>query len=290
MGGGMSEQTPQRTTLTINWIGIAGGALAAVTSAVALAGLRSLGTYGPLLGAAIGSVLASTAAAVYNWSLQRSRERLAEAARRARERRAPNHPGGPEATPPGADTRTREQRAADERAEAAADRAAADQADAEVARTGRRRITHVLLLGLAAFVIAVGGIAVYEVTTGTSVAAERQGTVSQGVPATTILGTTVTPDPVTTPTAPADTPTATATETSTASPTDSATDAPTADPSASPTASDDASATASARRSEEATPTATATRTPTQDATPDPGASATADGADAAAAPVPTAG
>jgi hypothetical protein len=82
MGGGMSEQTPQRTTLTINWIGIAGGALAAVTSAVALAGLRSLGTYGPLLGAAIGSVLASTAAAVYNWSLQRSRERIAEAAPR----------------------------------------------------------------------------------------------------------------------------------------------------------------------------------------------------------------
>ncbi|NIZ92724.1 hypothetical protein F1544_17180, partial [Kineosporiaceae bacterium B12] len=96
----MSEQTSPRTTLTINWIGIAGGALAAVTSAVALAGLKSLGSYGPLVGAAVGSVLASTAAAIYNWSLTRSRERIAEAARRARERRAPNHPGGPEATPP----------------------------------------------------------------------------------------------------------------------------------------------------------------------------------------------
>ena len=289
MGGGMSEQTPQRTTLTINWIGIAGGALAAVTSAVVLAGLRSLGTYGPLLGAAVGSVLASTAAAVYNWSLQRSRERIAEAARRARERRAPNHPGGPEATPPAADSRTREQRAADERADAAADRAAAEQADAEVARTGRRRITHVLLLGVAAFLIAVGGIAVYELTTGTSVAAERQGTVSQGVPATTILGTTVTPDPVPTPTTPAPSPTSSATGTSTASPTQEATDSPTAESTGSPTASQDSSATASPRSSGGETPTSTrtSTRTPTEQATQDPAATATGD---AAAVPAPTAG
>ncbi len=84
----MSEQTPPtRTTLTINWLQIAGGAGAAVTSAVLLAGLKSLGTYGTLVGAALGSVIASTAAAVYGHYLGASRDRVLEAARKARERR-----------------------------------------------------------------------------------------------------------------------------------------------------------------------------------------------------------
>ena len=187
MGGGMSEQTSPRTTLTINWIGIAGGALAAVTSAVALAGLKSLGAYGPLVGAAVGSVLASTAAAIYL---------VADAQPRADRRGGAAGARAPGAQPPrwsrGDPARRRPASDAGRAAQRARPRAAGRARGPGGSGPGRRRgraqrpaaPRHVLLLGLAAFVLAVGGIAVYEVTTGSSVAAERQGTVGRGGAAT----------------------------------------------------------------------------------------------------------
>lgn len=250
---GMSTQPNERTGLTINWLQIAGGALAAITSAVALAGLKSLGTYGTLVGAAVGSIAASTAAAIYNHYLNASRERLADAARRARERRTgpvptpqDDHPDPVD--PPVVDTDD-------------------EPLPGPVPVPGPRRRfrgRHAVLLGAAAFVLSVGGIFVYEQASGTSVAAERGGTtVSEDGVSSGVLGTTVTQAPAT----PVET------QTPTSSPTDTATETSTATESSS---TDDPSATSEATST--STETSTSTSSPTASRTPaaTPSASATA--------------
>ncbi|PRY11721.1 hypothetical protein [Kineococcus rhizosphaerae] len=252
----MSEQTPQRTTLTINWLQIAGGAGAAVTSAVLLAGLKSFGAYGTLVGAALGSVIASTAAAIYGFTLNRSREHLAEVARRARDRRT-----GP--VPPAQDEHP------DRTEPPVVDEAGAPGPGPAPTpgppRRKRFRARHAVLLGVVAFVLSVGGIFVFESVSGKSVAAERQG--DTATTSSTILGTTVTSTPSTptpTPTGtPTDTATETATSTATDSPTGTATGTATEDPTSTATATGERTGTATS--SPEAT--ATATGTPTDRAT-----------------------
>ncbi|MGI4894372.1 MAG: hypothetical protein ACRYF3_04580 [Janthinobacterium lividum] len=252
----MSEQTPPRTTLTINWLQIAGGALAAVTSAVLLAGLKSLGTYGTLVGAALGSVAASTAAAIYSHYLNASRERLAEAARKARERRHGPGPIPPDDQP--------DPPVVEERDDLPSPRPAPDPLPRR-----RFRGRHAVLLGIVAFLVSVGGIAGYEVVTGTSVTAEVQGSSSSDGVETGIVGQQVTPTPSstqpTTPTetsttttstasvttSPSETATETATETGTGSPTSSA------QPTSSSTKSASSSSSASSRSSASSAPSAT---------------------------------
>ncbi|MFB9375457.1 hypothetical protein ACFFKU_05385 [Kineococcus gynurae] len=226
----MSDQTQQRTTLTINWVQIAGGALAAVTSAVLLAGLKSLGTYGTLVGAAVGSVAASTAAAVYSHYLAASRDRVVETTRRLRRPQpVPDDPdqssdddlpvledqaeGGPapQDPPPGAPDPARR----------------------------RWRARHSVLLGVVAFVLAVGGIATYEVVTGSSVSAQVQGTTSSddGV-STGVFGNSITQAPAT--------PVVTDTPTESGTPTTATTDSPTTSPTATGTATDGTTASSTA--------------------------------------------
>ena len=238
----MSEQTPERTRLTINWLQIAGGALAAVTSAFVLAGLKSLGPFGTLLGAAVGSVAASVAAAIYNHYLTVSSQRLADAARRARERRhdpspvpAPQdeHPERTDPPVPAGDP--------DETTQLPPVPAGED----EPVPPRRRRIRpgHVVLLGVLAFVISVGGIFGYEQLSGRSVAAERQGD-AQSTEQRSILGTTIPPA------------TTTAEPTGTATATDGATETE-------PSGDASATATATEPSTDEPTPTATSTATST---------------------------
>lgn len=252
----MSEQTNRSTGLTINWLQIAGGALAAITSAVALAGLKSLGTYGTLVGAAVGSIAASTAAAIYNHYLNVSRDRLAEAAHRARERRT-----GPVPTPQDDHPDPVDPPVLDPD----------DEVPAPVPvppplRRKRFRGRHAVLLGVAAFVLSVGGIFVYEQASGTSVAAERGGaTTTQDGESTSIIGTPVTQAPAT-PT-PEVTPTGTATDTATPTATESgsASESPTATTEATPTSSATATSSPTSARSQGASPTSSATAEPTTD-------------------------
>ena len=62
--------------LEIDWLRTIAGALAAVSSAVALS---TLGAAGTIIGAALGSVIATVGGALYGHGLDRSRRRLAEA-------------------------------------------------------------------------------------------------------------------------------------------------------------------------------------------------------------------
>jgi hypothetical protein len=70
----MTEENRQK--LEIDWLRTVAGALAAVSSAVLLS---TLGAAGTIVGAALGSVIATVGGAVYSAGLAHSRERLAEA-------------------------------------------------------------------------------------------------------------------------------------------------------------------------------------------------------------------
>lgn len=76
-----AEQHEQRTR--IEWTKIAAGALAAVSSAIALS---TLGAAGTIIGAALGSVIASVASSIYAAGLERSRAQLVSAQELARQR------------------------------------------------------------------------------------------------------------------------------------------------------------------------------------------------------------
>lgn len=89
--------------LEIDWLTTAGGAFAAVSSAFLLS---TLGAAGTIIGAALGSVIATVGGALYSQGLARSHQRLAQlhtAAMRkvgvaqAEVRRAARHPGDGEA-------------------------------------------------------------------------------------------------------------------------------------------------------------------------------------------------
>jgi hypothetical protein len=93
----MADNTPQK--LEIDWLKTAGGALAAVSSAFLLSRLGAAGT---IIGAALGSVIATVGGALYSQGLARSHQRLAQvqaAAMRkvgdaqADVRQAARHPG-----------------------------------------------------------------------------------------------------------------------------------------------------------------------------------------------------
>lgn len=70
----MNEEKPK---VDLNVVQVVASALAAVSSAVLLS---TVGVAGTLIGAAVGSVIATVAGAVYTYSLQASRDRVAAAA------------------------------------------------------------------------------------------------------------------------------------------------------------------------------------------------------------------
>src|SRR5688500_16696866 len=67
-------------TLDIDWLKTIAGALAAVSSAVLLS---TLGAAGPIIGAALGSVIATVGRALYSHGLARRRQRVAHGQTRA---------------------------------------------------------------------------------------------------------------------------------------------------------------------------------------------------------------
>lgn len=73
----MSEEKPK---VDVNVVQVVASALAAVSSAVLLS---TVGVAGTLIGAAVGSVVATVAGAVYSYSLEASRSRVAAAAQLA---------------------------------------------------------------------------------------------------------------------------------------------------------------------------------------------------------------
>lgn len=75
----MTEDTGQK--LGIDWLKTIAGALAAVSAAVLLS---TLGAAGTIIGAAVGSVVATVGGALYSQGLARSHERMALASRAAR--------------------------------------------------------------------------------------------------------------------------------------------------------------------------------------------------------------
>ncbi|MBD8869660.1 serine/threonine-protein kinase [Nocardioides donggukensis] len=70
------SDSDERPRLEINWVQSAGGALAAVSSAVLLS---TFGVAGTLIGAAVGSLVITVGGAVYTYSIKATRQRVATA-------------------------------------------------------------------------------------------------------------------------------------------------------------------------------------------------------------------
>jgi hypothetical protein len=124
------RETPgvtDKRAIDINWQQTAAGSLAAVSTAVLLS---RVGVAGTLIGAALGSVVATTASAVYNHYLGRSREGLLAAREAALEKARRARVGAPETgavTPPDLSEAEEELRRVEEEiAEAHLDESAAD--------------------------------------------------------------------------------------------------------------------------------------------------------------------
>ena len=79
---------PQQDRVEINWVQVSASALAAVSSAVLLS---TVGVAGTIIGAAVGSVVATAGSAIYSYYLRITRERVAQAQAAALDRvaRAP---------------------------------------------------------------------------------------------------------------------------------------------------------------------------------------------------------
>ncbi len=105
----MSEQQ----TANVNWVQALAAALAAMTSAVLLS---TVGGAGTIIGAAVGSVIATVGSAVYSYYLETSKKRVAAASALARERavRARARKQGATAAPVAERTRTEQLQLADE--------------------------------------------------------------------------------------------------------------------------------------------------------------------------------
>ena len=177
--------------LDIDWLKTIAGALAAVSSAVLLS---TLGAAGTIIGAALGSVIATVGGALYSQGLARSRERLAQAQTlamrrvgiaQAEVRRASRHQGDD----PAVDAHLAH---ADERlGEAKADLGAI--ADEPPAVGWRERLVvlpwkRISLVAAGLFVTAILAITAFELLTGESVSSITGGTDGDGGPTITRIG------------------------------------------------------------------------------------------------------
>jgi len=177
--------------LDIDWLKTIAGALAAVSSAVLLS---TLGAAGTIIGAALGSVIATVGGALYSQGLARSRERLAQAQSlalrrvgiaQAEVRRASRHEGDD----PAVDAHLAH---ADERlGEAKADLGAI--ADEPPAVGWRERLVvlpwkRISLVAAGLFATAILAITAFELLAGESVSSITGGTDGDGGPTITRIG------------------------------------------------------------------------------------------------------
>lgn len=177
--------------LDIDWLKTIAGALAAVSSAVLLS---TLGAAGTIIGAALGSVIATVGGALYSQGLARSRDRLAQAQTlalrrvgiaQAEVRRASRHQGDD----PAVDAHLAH---ADERlGEAKADLGAI--ADEPPAVGWRERLVvlpwkRISLVAAGLFATAILAITAFEVLAGESVSSITGGTDGDGGPTITRIG------------------------------------------------------------------------------------------------------
>jgi hypothetical protein len=177
--------------LDIDWLKTIAGALAAVSSAVLLS---TLGAAGTIIGAALGSVIATVGGALYSQGLARSRERLAQAQSlalrrvgiaQAEVRRANRHQGDD----PAVDAHLAH---ADERlGEAKAELGAI--ADEPPAVGWRERLVvlpwkRISLVAAGLFVTAILAITAFELLAGESVSSITGGTDGDGGPTITRIG------------------------------------------------------------------------------------------------------
>lgn len=239
-----SSPTP-RSRLEIDWTRTAAGALAAVSSAVVLSRIGAAGT---IIGAALGSVVATVASALYGQGLERSRERIAQAhaqamqrvgAAQAEVRRASRRRAGADADPAAHSDLQHAQEHLVE-AQRDLDAVAGDASSAVASPTWRDRVAalpwrHIALIAAALFVLTVVLITAFELLAGRSVASYTGGTHGSGGTSISQLdgsagGSSPTPEP-TPSTTPSDGPGSTTEPTPTA-PTPSEAATPSASPSA----------------------------------------------------------
>jgi hypothetical protein len=293
--GQVSEEETERQPL-LNWVQIAAGALAAISSAVILS---TLGVAGTLVGAALGSIVASVGSSMYSRGIDVSRQQVATQA--VALRRVTNARSDLEAARSSMDrgeagAQDRMQHAGEELDEA--EQALHDSLDStpeststsngqptpdpeqegrEEAKRSRKSLSelpwkHVALVAAGMFVVAVVAITVFELTTGRPVANLTGGTDRDS--GTTVPGLNREES----------TPTPTPTET----PTDGTTTAPTEDPTASATPSDTASASPTETPSESPTSSETPSQEATDEATPDATPGTVEDPTNEDALPAPT--
>jgi hypothetical protein len=177
--------------LDIDWLKTIAGALAAVSSAVLLS---TLGAAGTIIGAALGSVVATVGGALYSQGLARSRDRLAQAQTlalrrvgiaQAEVRRASRHQGDD----PAVDAHLAH---ADERlGEAKADLDAIVEEPPAVAWRERLVVLpwkRISLVAAGLFVTAILAITAFELLAGESVSSITGGTDGDGGPTITRIG------------------------------------------------------------------------------------------------------
>jgi len=255
-GAGDDDRTDMRPRLQIEWTRIAGGALAAVCSAVLLSMLGAVGT---IAGAALGSVVVSVGTALYSQGLAHSRAQMARAQESARRKvgvaqaevrwahRLRRHRAAAESHLHLADDQLREASSA---LEGGAEQPGPDRPGwrRRLAMLPWKRIT---LLTIATFVVAVVAITIFELIAGRPVSAFTGGTNTRSGVTWTRFGGGPNPQPSAPPgqqsthhphpgsspatPAPSPAPAPTATPTSTPTPTPTNTPTPTPSESTSPT-------------------------------------------------------
>ena len=269
---------PQQDRVEINWVQVSASALAAVSSAVLLS---TVGVAGTIIGAAVGSVVATAGSAIYSYYLRITRERVAQAQAAALDRVARARAGASGVWADSRRAEARQQRTQLLRAQAQAEEASEELDDAErelddVTEEAARPTWREVLAGLrwkriaavagVIFVVAMLVILTFELVTGRAVSTMTGGSDSGTRTSIPGLGHH---KPATTPTP---TPSADPSGTSSSSPTAGESSSP----SSTPTPSESASPTGTPTPTETPTTTApTPTPTPTTGTTPTPGVTGT---------------
>jgi hypothetical protein len=236
----MTDSSPDKTPLLgVDWLKAVAGALAAVSTTVLLS---TLGAAGTLIGAAVGSIAATVATAVYSQGLDRSRARVRQLA--VRPGAFPVDPGAPVEPAPAPVPDTPPVRRA-----------------GWLDRLRGLRWGRVVPAALVMFVVVIAAVTIFELASGRTLASTVRGDDSSGTTLSHVTGTSGgskhrTPTPSESATPSAEPSTSTSSPSPSASASASQSSSPSAEPSESPTPS------------EETTPTPTETPTPTADGTP----------------------
>ncbi len=260
---------------TINWVQVAAGALAAVTSAVLLS---TVGVAGTLVGAALGSVAATVGSAIYGRGIETSRQMAAQAAAlrnvgKARTRldevgEAVGDTVGDTVDEARLEDAAHELDAAEHSLYDETPAGSGDQDDPTASRRAWKDLPwkRIAVFSAGLFLVVMLAITAFELVAGESVS-EMTGGTSDGR-STTVPGLSSNQTP--------DTPTESPT------PSDEATTPPTAEPTATeePSPTDEPTSTATEEPTATAEPTATEQATPTDEPTSGAGQRAPADGSD----------